>query len=291
MKFKGHSDVIDLLAIYTTLFHLCYSYEIDLAFNSHNCDENARRVSEDKQYILTWLGKTDPRLCSFNFTGGSTDESHSVYKVCYQSVDIELPPFDMFLLVSNDSKKWEYDGGTRIIEETCVEKAYNMMVKIVLSNNYKESTLDVLKLKITAHKIEDLSEATTGVLKIIENILETALPFAIVVIVLYIFCRNQDARDKLCSVVTCCIDRVMGRSSPREPLNSEVLPPNYSDIQQSDTTPETTPLQEPTESPETQYIEVTMSSTPTEPDHISVPPPSYDDVIRQEETHSNFIKL
>lgn len=35
-----------------------------------------------------------------------------------------------------------------------------MMVKIVLSNNYKESTLDVLKLKITAHKIEDLSEAS-----------------------------------------------------------------------------------------------------------------------------------
>ena len=34
------------------------------------------------------------------------DESHSVYKVCYQSVDIELPPFDMVLVVSNDSKKW-----------------------------------------------------------------------------------------------------------------------------------------------------------------------------------------
>ena len=54
---------------------------------------------------------------------------------------------------------------------------------------------------------------------------------------------------------------------------------------------ETTPLQEPTESQGTQHIEVTMSSTPVEPDHISVPPPSYDDVIRQDETHSNFIKL
>ena len=86
---------------------LLYSFcLLSVSFNSHNCDENARRVSEDKEYILTWLGKTDPRLCSFNFTGGSTDESHSVYKVCYQSVDIELPPFDMFLVVSNDSKKW-----------------------------------------------------------------------------------------------------------------------------------------------------------------------------------------
>jgi len=27
MKFKGHSDVIDVLAIYTTLFHFCYSYD------------------------------------------------------------------------------------------------------------------------------------------------------------------------------------------------------------------------------------------------------------------------
>lgn len=291
MKFKGHSDVIDVLVIYTTLFHFCYSYEIDLSFNSHNCDENARRVSEDKEYILTWLGKTDPRLCSFNFTGGSMDESHSVYKVCYQSVDIELPPFDMVLVVSNDSKKWEYDGATRIIEEACVEKAYNMMIKIVLLNNYKESTSDVLQLKITAHKIEDYAEAAAGVLKIIENILETALPFAIAAIVFYIFCRNQDARDRLSSVVTCCINRIMGRSAPRERRNSEVLPPNYSDIQQSDTTPETTPLQELSESPGTQYIEVTMSSTPAEPDHISVPPPSYDDVIRQEETYSNFIKL
>jgi len=77
----------------------------------------------------------------------------------------------------------------------------------------------------------------TGVLKIIENVLETALPFAIGVIVLYIFCRNRDARDRLCSVVTCCIDRIMGRSAARERRNSEVLPPNYSDIQQSDTTP------------------------------------------------------
>ena len=34
-----------------------------------------------------------------------------------------------------------------------------MMIKIVLSNNYKESTSDVLQLKITAHKIEDYAEA------------------------------------------------------------------------------------------------------------------------------------
>lgn len=67
--------------------------------------------------------------------------------------------------------------------------------------------------------------------------METALPFAIAAIVFYIFCRNQDARDRLSSVVTCCINRIMGRSAPRERRNSEVLPPNYSDIQQSDTTP------------------------------------------------------
>lgn len=98
---------------------LLYSFFLlSVSFNSHNCDENARRVSEDKEYILTWLGKTDPRLCSFNFTGGSTDESHSVYKVCFQSVDIELPPFDMFLVVSNDSKKWVSMRSITLIRST-----------------------------------------------------------------------------------------------------------------------------------------------------------------------------
>ena len=77
----------------------------------------------------------------------------------------------------------------------------------------------------------------SGVLKIIENILETALPFAIVVIVLYICCHKQETRDRMCSVVTSGIHRIMGRSTQRVPRNSEVLPPNYSDIQQSDTTP------------------------------------------------------
>ena len=34
-----------------------------------------------------------------------------------------------------------------------------MMVKIFLTSNYKESTSDVLQLKITAHKIENIAEA------------------------------------------------------------------------------------------------------------------------------------
>jgi hypothetical protein len=56
-------------------------------------------------------------------------------------------------------------------------------------------------------------QIASGVLKIIENILETALPFAIVVIVLYICCHKQETRDRMCSVVTSGIHRIMGRST------------------------------------------------------------------------------
>lgn len=79
---------------------------LSVSFNSYNCDEYARRIPLDKEYTLTWLGKTDPKICTFNFTGGDNGQGFTNYKVCFETEQYDLPSFDVELVVSNGTEKW-----------------------------------------------------------------------------------------------------------------------------------------------------------------------------------------
>lgn len=272
-----------------TLLDVAYCYEIELFFNSHNCDENHRRVSREKEYILTWLGKTEPTLCSFNFTGGSNAESHTAFKVCFESVELNLPSFDMYLIISDSSKTWEFDSSTRTIEQTCVDKAFNLMVRIVLTSYYKESSSYRLKLKIVAKELLENLEKDKDFLHYLEVIIENGAPVFLAAIILYCLLGNRNNRERLCAALTGLFNKIMGRTSTiQRPHHSDILDRRESVVMSrvdneehhTNEIQESLRLQEPLD---TNSTDSNCTSDHAHSHDFPEPPPSYEDVVRESE--------
>ncbi|XP_076101666.1 uncharacterized protein LOC143071313 isoform X1 [Mytilus galloprovincialis] len=277
MKMRIYMDIITV-TICLILSRTVTCYTVDLSFNSYNCDEYARRIPLDKEYTLTWLGKTDPKICTFNFTGGDNGQGFTNYKVCFETEQYDLPSFDVELVVSNGTEKWVYDSSDTGIESKCVNKAKDMMFKLVVSKNYQESTWN-LKLKITSQTFVDskVGEIWDQILSVIEDI----IPLAIVVIVVFCILSNQRAREQCRSMLTSIIDKIKGNNSrqrrdPEGRRDSEhSVRLHVDETQHSDnSSAETVSLQNIHIEPDGPAIPQSNSNLP------DAPPPSYDEVVK-----------
>ncbi|XP_071166014.1 uncharacterized protein [Mytilus edulis] len=152
-----------------------------------------RTVSLDKTYTLSWYGKTSPHLCTFNFTGGGNGESYINMQLCFESEEYDLPSYDVKLIVSDESQKWVYDGSQQQIERQCIERAYEIMFKMQLTNYYTESSWK-LKLKITSEKLTNVDD-DWNVGDYIQNTALEILPFLIAAVVLFCCFRNEKLRN------------------------------------------------------------------------------------------------
>ncbi|CAC5410489.1 unnamed protein product [Mytilus coruscus] len=265
-----------------------HGYNYFFLFNSNNCDEYARRLPEDKIYTLTWSGKTDPKLCAFNFTGGE-DQHFLDFTVCFESEEFDFPSFDVELVVTNATKRWVYDSSDDEIDRKCVAKARDMMFKLVISKNYQESS-SKLKLKITSEVKVNVADIWDQVGKAIKDM----IPLAIVVIVLLCVVSNKHARQQCCSVITSVKDKIMGTTvRPRRdsignnsahsvPLHVHETRQNYS--------------------PSAPFISTeleaaVLQNSPAEPDGSAIPqsdskpdtpPPSYDEVVKNPDSKNDI---
>ncbi|XP_052100240.1 uncharacterized protein LOC127734433 [Mytilus californianus] len=280
MKTRRNVYIITAV-IYMVLIRIIACYTVDLFFNSNNCDEYARRLPEDKIYTLTWSGKTDPKLCAFNFTGGE-DHHFLDFTVCFESEEFDFPSFDVELVVTNATKRWVYDSSDDEIDRICVAKARDMMFKLVVSKNYQESS-SKLKLKITSEVKVNVADIWDQVGKAIKDM----IPVAIVVIILLCVVSNKRARQQCCSVITSVKDKIMGTTvRPRRdsignsahsvPLHVDETRQNYSPSEL-----ETAVLQN---SP----AEPGGSAIPQSDSKPDAPPPSYDEVVKNPDSKNDI---
>lgn len=277
MEFRTYHVNIITVMICMILIRTVTCYTVDLSFNSYNCDEYARRIPLDKEYSLTWLGKTDPKICTFNFTGGDNGEIFSNFKVCFETEQYDIPSYDVELVVSNGTDRWVYDSSDTRIESKCVNKAKDMMFKLVISKNYQESTWN-LKLKITSQTFVDpkVGEIWDQIISVIEDI----VPPAIVVVVVFCILSNKRARQQCCSLITSLIDKITGTNSrrrrdPEVRRNSEhSVCLHVEEPQHSYNASETVSLQNIPLEPDGSAIPQSDSNLP------DAPPPSYDEVVK-----------
>ncbi|VDI66118.1 Hypothetical predicted protein [Mytilus galloprovincialis] len=271
MKKRRNVDIITGV-ICMALIRTITCYTVDLSFNSHNCDEYARRLPEEKVYILTWSGKTDIKICPFNFTGGE-DEHFLDYTVCFESEEFDFPLFDVELVVTNASRRWTYDSSDDEIDRTCVSKARDMMFKLVIAKNYQESS-SKLRLKITSEVKVNVADIWDQV----GNAIKDMIPLAIVVIILLCVVSNKGAREKCCSALTWVKDKIMGNTTrPRRDSirnNSEHTVPLHVDETRRNYSP-------------SELEAAVLRNSPIEPDGPATPwsdnkpdaPPSYDEAV------------